>query len=288
MDLLKDPKLRDLYGPHFEQFLTWRRTHGPNGEKRARPVSNRTLQKDRAIAHRMFNKAMKWGLIDRNPVSKTDQIEIDVRDPVLLEPAELEALYRACEDRSMLLTYVTLLAESGARCESEALWLRWEDVRLEEGFLWIDSSRDGHRTKTGKGRWIPITQELRSVLREHFARFRFAQYGNPPQPSAWVFHHTTTRNTCTAGERVKSFRGSFGSACERAKLPDGFRTHDLRHLRATRWLADGGDVVKVKEALGHSALATTMLYTHLVRENLSDLPGVQPVEDEREALRELA
>ena len=34
--------------------------------------------------------------------------------------------------------------------------------------------------------------------------------------------------------------------------------------------------------------ATTMIYTHLVRENLSDLPGVQPVEDEREGLRELA
>ena len=47
-------------------------------------------------------------------------------------------------------------------------------------------------------------------------------------------------------------------------------------------------MVKVKEALGHSSLATTMLYMHLVRENLSDLPGVQPVEDEREALRELA
>ena len=93
--------------------------------------------------------------------------------------------------------------------------------------------------------------------------------------------------TCTAGERVKSFRESFIGARSRAKLPDGFRTHDLRPLRATRWLADGGDVVKVREALGHSSLAMTLVYLHLVRENLSDLPGVQPVEDEREALREL-
>ncbi len=78
------------------------------------------------------------------------------------------------------------------------------------------------------------------------------------------------------------------AARDQANLPDGFRTHDLRHLRATRWLAAGAGLVKVKEALGHSSLATTMIYTHLVRENLSDLPGVQPVEDEREALKELA
>ena len=288
VDQLGDPRLRDLHGPHFERYLAWRRTHGPKGEKRSIPVSNRTLEKDRAICHRMFNKAIKWGLVDSNPVSFTDKPKVEGRDPVLLEPHQLQRLYDACEDRPMLLAYVTLLAETGARCESEALWLTWDDVRLEEGFIWIDSSRDGHRTKTGKGRWVPITQALRPVLQDHFATYRFAQYGKPTKPSKWVFHHPTTRRNHIGGERVKSYRGAFSNARDEAKLPQGFRTHDLRHLRATRWLADGGDVVKVKEALGHSSLATTMIYTHLVRENLSDLPGVQPAEDEREALRELA
>ena len=44
---------------------------------------------------------------------------------------------------------------------------------------------------------------------------------------------------------------------------------------------DAATQVKVKEALGHSSLSTTMLYTHLVRENLNDLPCVQPVVDDR-------
>jgi site-specific recombinase XerD len=36
-------------------------------------------------------------------------------------------------------------------------------------------------------------------------------------------------------------------------------------------LAEGQSVVKVKEAVGHSDIATTMRYMHLVRENLEDL-----------------
>lgn len=43
----------------------------------------------------------------------------------------------------------------------------------------------------------------------------------------------------------------------------------------TTWLADGADVAKVREAMGHADLRTTMGYTHLVRENLRSL--VEPV-----------
>jgi site-specific recombinase XerD len=34
------------------------------------------------------------------------------------------------------------------------------------------------------------------------------------------------------------------------------------------WLADGRDVVHVKEAVGHADLRTTMGYTYLAREHL--------------------
>jgi homospermidine synthase len=37
------------------------------------------------------------------------------------------------------------------------------------------------------------------------------------------------------------------------------------------WLADGADVAKVREAMGHADLRTTMGYTHLVREHLRSL-----------------
>ncbi len=45
---------------------------------------------------------------------------------------------------------------------------------------------------------------------------------------------------------------------------------------------------RVKEALGHADLRTTMAYTHLARENLRGLVEQDPRQDEREALKDLA
>ena len=66
-------------------------------------------------------------------------------------------------------------------------------------------------------------------------------------------------------------RRAFRNAVTRAKLPERLHQHDLRHRRVTTWLAEGRDVVLVKEAMGHSDLRTTMGYTHLAKEHLSAL-----------------
>ena len=57
----------------------------------------------------------------------------DVREPIILDVDEYEKLLAACTGRPMLALYVLVLGETGVRCNSEALWLRWEDVDLERG-----------------------------------------------------------------------------------------------------------------------------------------------------------
>ena len=64
---------------------------------------------------------------------------------------------------------------------------------------------------------------------------------------------------------------AFKSPARRAKLPLDFNQHDLRHRRVTTWLVEGKNAVHVKEALGHADLATTMGYTHLVKEHVRGL-----------------
>ncbi len=156
----------------------------------------------------------------------------------------------------MLGLYVLALGETGGRYESEILWIQWDDIDLEGGFL-------------------KISPRLRVALREHSLRYRAAKYDG--QPSPWVFHHTTARRLHKAGKRIRSLYSAFKAAAERAKLPPEFVQHDLRHRRVTKWLADEKSAVLVREAVGHADLRTTMAYTHLAREHRHGRPRREDV-----------
>lgn len=283
--------VHEFRSAHVKDFLDWARVNPMGGKG---PSSNRTLQRHRAVLHAVFSFAEELELRDGNPVTKVKPPKADGRDPVILSEDQFEALLEASAENKMLRLYVLLLAETGMRSGSEALWLRWEDIDLEEGFLWVASGRQGHRTKSGKGRWVPLTPRLREALREHAAAFRMQVYGG--ERSSWVFHQVRSRRRnlskdpgkgalIQAGTRIRTLRRAFVRAAEEATLPDGFTQHDLRHRRATSWLAEGKNPVHVKEALGHADLRTTMLYTHLAREHLRSLVDRPKKEELKEMVK---
>ena len=185
VEQLKDPPVDKIVAKHITGYLSWRRVHPLRGTE---PLSNRTLQKDRSILHRIFAFAEEMEWSEGNPVRRVKSPKVDARDPVLLSEEQYEALLAACADHPMLQLYALCLGALGARCNSEVLWLRWEHVDLEEGFVWIGQERragqgrERHRTKSGKGRWVPMTARLRDGMKAHFAAYRFGG-------SSWIFHH---------------------------------------------------------------------------------------------------
>ncbi len=273
---LGDPSVAKIRAGDVARFLSWRQTHkpksqrGPDGSLVVTMVSgktsNRTIAKDRTVLHTLLGKAAEWEYIEANVVARTKAPKADARPYTILSEAEYELLLTECQRDPMLATYVLLLGETGMRCESEALWLRWEDIDLEDGFLTVVSGRNGHRTKTGKTRPVPMTARLVSELRAHVERFRQSEYHG--QRSGWVFHHLDDSARQTAGERITSLRRGFAAACRRASLPEEFTQHDLRHRFITRLLAKGHNLALVQKAAGHANVRTTALYTHLVKEDL--------------------
>jgi len=297
VDGLGDPTIDRIRAAHIHRYLDWRRIHTPDGDSLAWPLSNRSIQKERAILHRIFALAARLEYREGNPVTAIKPPKIIEREPVILLGDQYEALLAECAPNPMLYLFALVMAETGARCESEVLWLKWEhvDFKGEEGtaFVRIKSSywhrrqeksrQENHRTKGGGSRWAPMSPRLTSAMREHFATYRLQTYGGKRSP--WLFHHTFRNRGAQAGSRIRSMRRSFKSAARRAGLPAEFRQHDLRHTRATNWIKDGHSVAKVQMALGHADIKTTMGYVKLVRGDLCSLVK-EPDMSEKEELAE--
>jgi site-specific recombinase XerD len=273
VEKLGDPLVRNIQRGDVKTYIQWRRSYrvgfvAKPGEPLEGSVSAHTVLRDRRVLHRLFNYALDKDYLEANPCARVKAPKADRRDIPILSSDELEAMLSEAAANPMLYMYVLLLAETGVRADSEALQLRWEDADFATGFLHVKSA-PGRRTKSGKSRFIPMTSRLKAALQDHAARFRMAAYDTGRSP--FIFHHLITTRSAVAGQQIRSIRRSFENAAAEAKLPAGFRRHDLRHRRVTTWLAEGKNVVHVKEALGHADLATTMGYTHMVPEHLRSL-----------------
>lgn len=263
-EALEDLPVAEVRKANVSEFLTWRRSHRMRG---GASVSNRTLQKDRAVLHRIFQFAQEIEWRESNPVALVKSPKVESREPVLLSVAEYDRLLAACGDDERLRLYLLTLGETGLRCKSEALWLRFDDIDLEAGVLTVRSGREGHRTKSGKSRRVPMSPRLVDAMRAHFARYRLAMYFG--QRSPWVFHHERNRRNVVAGERIGRVDHSVAAIAKRARVPEGWHQHDLRHRRATVWIAEGRPLPAVQKALGHSTIKVTERYVHLVDEHLA-------------------
>lgn len=105
-------------------------------------------------------------------------------------------------------------------------------------------------TKSGKPRIVDINSRLFDVLTE---------LKNKNRNSEYLFVNPKT------GKPYRKLQTSFDGACRRAGI-EGLRFHDLRHSAASRMVARGVDLIRVKEILGHSTVKITERYTHSNRE----------------------
>jgi integrase/recombinase XerD len=149
--------------------------------------------------------------------------------------------------------YMRIMLKAGLRA-SEAVSLQPEHIDLMSGKLMV---REG---KGAKDRTLWIGEELLGELRSWMDR-RKSTAGD----SKYLL--PTSKGTKVATSHL---RRSVKRYAKKAEIDDVDRVspHTLRHTFATRLYRSAGKIRMVQKALGHSDLSTTMIYTHVVDEEL--------------------
>ena len=175
--------------------------------------------------------------------------------PKILDESEQEALLKVfnlrydsgVKNRAM----VRMMLEVGLRV-SEVCQLRRGDVDMNACSVTI---RDG---KGGKDRKLWMPEDLRDLVGRWLGR-------RPATEEGWLFPTRTGRKTSP-----RSVRRTVKTYTERAGIDwfEDVSPHTLRHTFATNLLSRTGNIRLVQKALGHADLSTTMIYTHIVDEEL--------------------
>ncbi|NIM20708.1 MAG: tyrosine-type recombinase/integrase [Candidatus Latescibacteria bacterium] len=200
---------------------------------RVKRVSKSTVNRELAILKRLFNLAIDWNLVAKNPVKKVAMYRIEEKVMRVLSQEEEQRLIYAAAPHFKPLIIVAI--NTGMR-RGELLDLQWEQLDLQSSTITIKQS------KNGKVRHIPINKKAQEALE------------SIPEPhEGHVFLYR--------GLPTKAVKTAFAGAVRRAGI-QCCRFHDLRHTFATRLVLAGVDLATVMQLMGHASISTTMKYAH--------------------------
>lgn len=207
--------------------------------KRLKKVKPPTVNRELSQLKHMFNRAKILKEVTENPVREVKFLQERQLAIHTLNKEEAKRLIDAAKGNMKHMIIIAL--NSGMR-RGEILNLRWNDIDFEEHYIYIKE------TKSGVTRKIPMSPLVEKTLLSIERKFEYILQNPRTKKEAW------------------DIRVPWRKACKKAKIHD-LRFHDLRHTAATWMVAQGIDLVTVKEILGHANIKTTMRYAHPTPEN---------------------
>lgn len=241
-EYLGDPPANKFTASTFAEYRQ-RRLAGEFSANKNRPPKQVTVNREHAYLRAVFNGLRSLGKWQGdNPLSEIRLFKETETELAFLYDDEIVRLLAACDvSRNKDLGLITRIClATGARW-SEAEQLKQSQV--------IPCKITFTNTKSGKNRSIPISRELFDMLPK------------------------------TRGRLFSDAYEAFEKAVERADivLPKGQLTHVLRHTFASHFMMNGGNILVLKEILGHSTIEMTMRYAHFAPSHLECAVTLNPL-----------
>jgi integrase len=217
----------------------------------------------------MFKRAVRWRLMQRNPVLECERPRVEQAEMNVLSEIEIGRLWGAYVELERaappieqvwwrLGRTLTFVALGTAMRRGELLALRWRDIQLLEGLVTVREALVKGRFTTPKSRssrrLLELGPQTRDLLAEHWRQTRFQG------DDELVFGHPE-KGTPLDPSRLA--REHLRPALKRAGITKPFRPfHDLRHTALTHEAAAGNPMAYVQFKAGHSQGAITERYIH--------------------------
>ncbi len=222
--------------------------------------ARRTVARRLSAVRSFFAYAVTEGLVASDPSGALSTPKVPARLPNVLADDTLDALFSAPDlskptglrDRAVL----ELLYATGARV-SEVAGLRVSDLDFGQRQIRLFG-------KGAKERIVPVYEVALARVRDYL------RDGRPKLARSSSEQHLflSSRGGPFSADSV---RRMFKKYAADAGADAGVSPHSMRHTFATRLLEAGADLRTVQELLGHVALSSTQIYTHLSMKRLQDV-----------------
>lgn len=207
--------------------------------------SKKTTNNALGVLSRVYRCAIEWGLIKDIPF-RFCMFKIANQRIEFYEVDEYRRLLDGAKKVGRHVYLACLLAGSAGLRRGEVIGLRWTDLDLVRGIIHVEQatylSVHVDTPKSGHGRKVPMTDELRSAL---------------------LAARAPGVERVVLGATDKRLRTWFHAAQRRAGLPVRRGLHLLRHTFCSHLAMAGVSAIAIKDLAGHVDLKTTQGYMHL-------------------------
>lgn len=241
------------------------------------PLSDKTLRTYYDTLFQMFEKAVRWEILWRNPVAAVDRPHFRSKPVKFLDDDQAVQLLRALQgEENMSFRCAVLLALTCGLRLGEVGALTWADVNWKKCTIDISKAAKytpaagsfvGDTKSESSDRTITLPAGMMALLDEtkkhhdYLAEFLGDRWrGVGRIVCSWdgsPLHHDTP------SKQFRTFADKHGFT--------GVRFHDLRHTHATLLFASNIDAVAVASRLGHAKADTTLrIYAHALKRRDED------------------
>ena len=244
-----DKKMIDATSDDLQNYVVYMQTIGK---------SNATISRSVASIKAFYKYLVKNKIIEENIADELVAPKVEKKELTILTPKEVECLLeqpsssdlKGQRDKAML----EVLYATGIRV-TELISIKISDVNLHSGYIKVK--------KKNKERTIPIGNVALKCLSEYVENVRPLLIKTEEEETLFINANGQKMTRQGFWKILKQYK-------EQAKIDKDLTPHTIRHSFAVHLLQNGAEVKMVQEILGHTDVASTLMYTQMADMKLRD------------------